>query len=99
MHQPVMMAAQQHQVAKARFTAIRPVTDVVCVHEACGRATRETTAAVPALERAAEHAGATVGAWRSAAPDATFLVTSQIRLRLRGEKTLPLGPLPVAGAA
>ena len=48
------------------------------------------------FEQVIGHAAATVGQWVRAAPDATFLATSRIPLRLRGERTVPLASLPTA---
>ena len=48
------------------------------------------------FEQVIEHAVATVGQWVRAAPDAIFLATSRIPLRLRGERTVPLSSLPTA---
>jgi DNA-binding winged helix-turn-helix (wHTH) protein/predicted ATPase len=50
------------------------------------------------FELVAELADKTVGAWLKAAPEALFLVTSRVRLRLRGEEVVDLGPLDVEAA-
>jgi hypothetical protein len=44
--QPVMPAAQLHQVGQLRLAAVRPVLDVVCIHVAMMRAARKAAAAV-----------------------------------------------------
>jgi predicted ATPase/tetratricopeptide (TPR) repeat protein len=50
------------------------------------------------FEQVAHHALATVGAWRTAAPDLAWLVTSQRPLQLAGEVLVPLEPLALAPA-
>ena len=45
------------------------------------------------FEQVVEHAAQTVRVWMEQAPEATFLVTSRDRLRLRGEAVLELAPL------
>ena len=52
------------------------------------------------FEHLLEHAPATVGAWRDAAPEARFVITSREPLGLEGERRLRLDPLdPAEGAA
>jgi len=46
------------------------------------------------FEQVVEHAAGTLGRWLSMAPEARFLVTSRAPLRLSGERSFPLGPLP-----
>ncbi len=46
------------------------------------------------FEHLVGHAGETVGYWADHAPEASFLVTSQTSLRLAGEQTLDVAPLP-----
>ena len=45
------------------------------------------------FEQLVDHAAATVGQWLRLAPSTRFLVTTRQRLRLRGERMLPLQPL------
>lgn len=49
------------------------------------------------FEQVVSLAGETVGRWLANAPAAVFLVSSQERLRLPGEETYELKPLPVPG--
>ncbi|MCB9687457.1 MAG: tetratricopeptide repeat protein [Alphaproteobacteria bacterium] len=51
------------------------------------------------LEQVVDHAPDTVGAWLRAAPDVSFLVTSQRALHLDGEVVVVLGPLGRAAGA
>jgi predicted ATPase len=51
------------------------------------------------FEQLTAHAEATLGRWMERAPDAGFMVTSQERLRLKGEDVLALDPLPLDTAA
>jgi hypothetical protein len=53
-HQAVMQTAQGHEIGELRFAALGPVLDVMCVDVALVRAAGETTAAVAAIERAAD---------------------------------------------
>ena len=46
------------------------------------------------FEQLADHAAATVGEWRRAARDVTFLVTSRHRLALQEECVIDVAPLP-----
>jgi predicted ATPase len=48
------------------------------------------------FEQCVEAAAGTLGRWLPLAPEATFLVTSRIALRLSGEERFPLGPLSTA---
>ncbi len=50
------------------------------------------------FEQAVEHAPRTVGRWLDLAPRTTFVVTSRLRLDLRGEDVLVLAPLAAAAA-
>ena len=45
------------------------------------------------FEQAVDHAAASVGLWAQMAPDAVFLVTSRIPVRLRGERTVELSSM------
>jgi len=47
------------------------------------------------FEQIVAHAGATVGRWLDAAPEAAFVVTSRERLHLPGEEIFPVEPLRV----
>lgn len=51
------------------------------------------------FEQVVAHAGDTIAAWMKAAPEARFLVASQERLRLPGEKTYEVAPLSLPEAA
>ena len=46
------------------------------------------------FEQVVDHAAETVGRWLKRAPEAIFLVTSRVRLRVRGEGIFDLDPLP-----
>jgi len=48
-HQPMMVPAEQHEVVEARFTAIRPVFDVMTVDELRVGTAREAATAVAGL--------------------------------------------------
>ena len=50
------------------------------------------------FEQVVEHGTETVGRWLQRAPEAVFLVSSRILLRIEGEEALYLDPLPVAEA-
>ncbi len=50
------------------------------------------------FEQVAECAPETVGRWLQRAPEAVFLVTSQVLLRIAGEKAFYLAPLPATEA-
>lgn len=50
-HQPVMVAAERHQVLKAGFAAVGPVLDVMAVGVAGVRATGEAAGAVSYPQR------------------------------------------------
>ena len=50
------------------------------------------------FESVIELAESAVGGWLGLAPDALFLVTSRVRLKLRGEEVIVLGPLDVEAA-
>ena len=45
------------------------------------------------FEQAVDHAAASVGVWARMAPEAIFLVTSRIPVRLRGERTVELASM------
>jgi predicted ATPase/Tfp pilus assembly protein PilF len=45
------------------------------------------------FEQVVRHAGETVGRWRQLAPEATFLVTSRVRLQLEDERAIAVEPL------
>ncbi len=47
------------------------------------------------FEQVVRFAPETVGRWLDLAPEAAFLVTSRLRLGLRGERILPVEPLPL----
>lgn len=52
-HQPVMMAAELHEVVEARLATVGPVLDVVAVDVTRAGAAREAAAAVAGVQCAA----------------------------------------------
>lgn len=62
---------------------------------ACGRA----LFVLDNCEHVTELAEPTIGVWMRAAPEALFLVTSRIRLRLRGEVLVPISGLDAEAAS
>jgi hypothetical protein len=51
-HRPVVAPAKQHEIVEPRFSAIRPVFDVMCIAEAVPAA-RKTAPAIPVVEGSA----------------------------------------------
>jgi serine/threonine protein kinase/predicted ATPase len=47
------------------------------------------------FEQVADHAGSTLASWLANAPDARFVVTSGVRLKLPGEVVQSIEPLPI----
>ena len=75
MNQPVMMAAQQHQVFHRRFTTIGPMLNMVRIDKAVAGAAGKAATAIAPLQ------GAANGWWNGAAlaPDAEGLAICSIQ--------------------
>ena len=87
-------ARDQAAVEAALTTHFAATGDVADVITARGRA----LVVLDNFEQAIDAAEETVGRWAAAAPEARFLVTSQLPLGLAGEALIPLEPLPVESA-
>jgi len=82
--------------AVAAALGLSPQTDATGTLSAIGAALAERGAALLVLdnfEQVVSFAEQTVVAWRALAPELRLLVTSRERLRVRGERLFPLGPL------
>jgi len=88
-------------VSAALGTHLSGSSDGTSTVELLGQALAGRGSAVVILdnfEQLVSHAPETVSQWIRLAPEATFLVTSRDRLRLRSETVLSLPPLPVDAA-